>query len=354
MALQDYIDIVLENDLLTAISLLTLSLLGAKVLYFILETYISRLTKATKTTLDDELLYALKKPIYVVSIVVGVYFSLLQVEMLVKYSETLQKTFVLAMLAVGAFTLSRLISTLINWYATNLSATTKNDVVDHFMPIIRKIVSIFIYVLCIILILDQIGIKVTALVASLGVASLAIALALQETLSNFFAGIYIMADKPVKPGDYVKLETSEEGTVQDIGWRSTKIKTGSGNILIIPNSKLAQNRIVNYNLPIKETSFSLQCAVSYDSDLEKVEKIAKSIASKVLKSSEGAVKEFEPQVFFTSFGESNINFTASFKATGFADKAQITHDFIKETVKEFKKEKIEISFPTRKVLLHKS
>ncbi len=353
MEIKYYVDWIAGNDLLVSLLFIIASVIGAKILYFILETYVSRLTKATKTTLDDELLHALKKPVYIAAILIGIYFSLMRVEILKPHSFLLNRAFMVSLVVLGAFTLSSLLSTLINWYGKNIAQGAKSGPDENFIPIIRKIVAVFIYALSLIIVLDQLGVKVTALVASLGVASLAIALALQETLSNFFAGMYIMADKPVKPSDYIRLETAEEGVVQDIGWRSTKIKMSSGNILIIPNAKLAQNRIINYHLPVKETSFSIQCGVSYGSDLDKVEKVAKSVAFEISKKCSG-IKNFEPQVMFNSLGDSNIIFTVSFKVCDFGEKGNVTHNFIKELTKAFKKEKIDISFPARNIYVHKS
>ena len=342
-------DTVIQSDILTAVLILVFSVIGAKIIYFVIEKYVSIIIRATATTLDDEILHALKKPIYLAAIIAGIYFSILHIGAIEPYRGIVNKLMVVVAAIFGAYTLSRFINTILSWYALQLAKKTKTDIDKHFIPIIRKIVSIFLYVLSVVVILDQLGVKVTALIASLGVASLAVALALQDTLSNFFAGIYIIADKPIKPGDFVKLETGEEGFIEDIGWRSTKVKMGSGNILILPNSKMAQSRVINYNLPAKETCFSVQCSITYDGDLEKAEKVTLRVAEKVMK--DRSVKDFTPTVFFQSFGESTIVFTVSLKASEVKEKGLITHDFIKALSKEFRKEGIEMSAQLKKVFV---
>ncbi|MBI4438524.1 mechanosensitive ion channel family protein [Candidatus Woesearchaeota archaeon] len=345
---------VAQNDWLSALVILVSSFFGAKVLYFVLEQYVSKLTRATKTTLDDELLQSVKGPVYLVSLVVGFYFSLLQIGILTPYAGSVRKGFVVVMIGVGTYTAARVTVTLLNWYAVNLAAKTETKVDEHFMPVIRKVVSVFIYAVGLVVILDQLGIKVTALVASLGVASLAVALALQETLSNFFAGLYVMADKPAVPGDFVKLETGDEGFVEEIGWRSTKIRLLNENIVIIPNAKLAQGVLTNYHRPFKGAVVVIDCGVSYDSDLEKVEKVTIKIAREVLKRCEAGDKDFEPVIRFKAFGESNINFAIVLKVKDYAVRAPVIHEFIKAIMKEYSKEGIEISWPVRKVYLKKS
>ncbi len=343
---------VAKNDIFTAVVLLAASVIGAGIIYFVLEKYVSKLTKATKTTLDDELLHALKRPLYFAALVVGAYFSLAQVESLQKHSAAVDKLFIVLGVAVGVYTIARLITTLLNWYAANLSAKTETRVDERFMPIVRKVVSVFIYLIGLVVILDQLGIKVTALVASLGVASLAVALALQETLANFFSGLYIMADKPFRIGDFIKTETGEEGFVEEIGWRSTRIKLRTEVIVVIPNSKLAQSKVTNYCLPEKEANFLVECGVAYGSDLEHVEKVTVSVADDVLKAVYGShLKGFKPVVAYHSFGDSNINFSVVMRAKDYADKPKITHEFIKALTKGYKKEGINISWPVRKVYL---
>ena len=137
--------------------------------------------------------------------------------------------------------------------------------------------------------------------ASLGIAGLAVALALQDTFSNFFSAVYITADRPVKVGDYIELENGLKGYVEDVGWRSTRLRTLPNNSIIIPNNKLAQSILTNYDAPKPEMSIVIPVGVSYNSDLEKVEKVTVDVAKKVLGSVEGGVADFEPFIRYKEF-----------------------------------------------------
>ncbi|MBI3540614.1 MAG: mechanosensitive ion channel family protein [Deltaproteobacteria bacterium] len=149
---------------------------------------------------------------------------------------------------------------------------------------IRGGVAVIVYTLFVMFFLNSIGISVTPLIASLGVGSVAVAFALQETLASLFAGLYIVTDHPIRHGDSVRLESGEEGVVESIGWRSSRIRRPSNNTVIIPNSKIANGIITNYSLPSPEMAFSIDVGVDYESDLEKVEKVTLEIAREVMKS----------------------------------------------------------------------
>jgi len=205
-----------------------------------------------------------------------------------------------------------------------------------------------------ILILNALGINVTALVAGLGIGGIAIAFALQETLSQFFAGMYIMTDRPVRVGDYIELDSGQKGYVVDVGWRSTKIRELSNNIIVVPNSKLAGAIVTNYYLPEKEMACLVQVGVSYDSDLEKVEKVTVDVAKKVIKRVEGDMPGFEPFIRYHTFSDFSINFTVILRVKEFVDKYLLTHEFIKELHKRYKKEGIEIPYPIRTIYSRKA
>jgi len=119
--------------------------------------------------------------------------------------------------------------------------------------------------------MDSLKISITPLLTTLGIGGLAVALAFKDTLANFFAGLYILADRPIRLGDYIKLEGGPEGYVESIGWRSTRMRTLFNNIVVIPNSKVSESIITNYFLPERRVSLVLNIGVSYDSGSRKVE-----------------------------------------------------------------------------------
>ena len=174
-------------------------------------------------------------------------------------------------------------------------------------------------------------------------------LALQDTLSNLFAGLHIITDQPVNVGDYIEIESGISGYVEDIGWRSTRVRTLPNTLVIVPNSKLAESVIINNSLPVLEMSAVVQCGVAYGSDLEKVERVTLDVAKEIQKTIPGAVETFEPVIRYHTFGDSNINFSVILRVMEPVAKYVVTHEFIKALVKRYDTEGIEISWPVRKI-----
>jgi small-conductance mechanosensitive channel len=213
----------------------------------------------------------------------------------------------------------------------------------------KGVVRVFIIGIGVLIFLDLLGVSITPILASLGIGSFAVALALQDTLSNFFAGIYVAVDKPVQAGDFIRLENGEEGYVVEVGWRSTRIRTLPNNVVIIPNAKLMGSILTNYYLPDKEIEVSLDVGVDYRSDLTRVEQVVCDVAREVLKKVPGAVSSFEPAVRFHAFADSSVNFKVVMRAKEFSDSYLIKHEFIKALHARFKKEGIVIPYPVRTV-----
>ncbi len=204
-----------------------------------------------------------------------------------------------------------------------------------------------VLVLGALIVLAVLEIPITPLVATLGLGSLAIALALQPTLSNFFSGIHILLDRPVEVGQFVRLESGEEGYVEDIGWRSTRIRLLWNNIVIVPNTKLIDSIITNYYLPVQEMSLLIQVGVHYSSDLAHVERVTCEVAKEVLQRIPGGVTEFEPYIRYHTFADFSINFKVILRISEFVNKYLIQHEFIKALHKRYKEEGIVIPFPIR-------
>jgi small-conductance mechanosensitive channel len=147
----------------------------------------------------------------------------------------------------------------------------RNPAVGPALGVMRGIVRIVVAVLAVIMALETLGVPVAPLLTTLGIGSLAVALALQETLANFFAGLHLLADRPIRPGDYVKVLEGAEGFVETIGWRSSRLRTNGNNIVIVPNLKMAQAILTNYHLPIARVTMTVALTVASDADAEAVE-----------------------------------------------------------------------------------
>jgi small-conductance mechanosensitive channel len=221
----------------------------------------------------------------------------------------------------------------------------KYEVVRHTQAFGSVLVHILVYFLGALVLLDSMGISVTPIVASLGLGSLAVALALQPTLENFISGFQILIDRPIQPGHYIKLDTGEEGFVERIGWRSTWVRQLPNNMVIIPNKQLVNARLLNYNYPSAELAILVEVGVHYRSDLEKVERVAIEVGEEVLKRVPGGVPDFKPLVRFHTFGASSIDFTVVLRGREFTDNFVIKHEFIKALSARFAREDIVIPFP---------
>lgn len=213
--------------------------------------------------------------------------------------------------------------------------------------LVENVVRGVVYLVGILVVLQTLDISVTPVLTALGVGGLAVALALQDTLGNLFAGIQIIATRKIQPGQFIQLEGGQEGYVTDITWRNTTIHTMPNHMVIIPNAKLASSIVVNSYLPSQDIGFRVDVGVHYDSDLDHVERVAYAIATEVLKNSPGAMEEVEPTIRFREFADSSINMAIIIRVKEWAEQFQIKHDMIKALHKGFRKEGIVIPFPIR-------
>jgi len=316
------------------------------ILRFVLTVLISKLAQKTKAS--DVILGAIRTPIVVIFLIVGLVTALPQTSFVPAQIERYLPTIAsVAIILIATVVAARIIKGILEYYGqTRPSMKT-------LVPILSKVGNILVYFIALVLILNTLGINVTALVAGMGIAGIAVAFALQETLSQFFAGMYIMTDRPIRVGDYIKLESGQEGYVIDIGWRSTKIRELPNNIITVPNSKIANSIVTNYYLPQPELSVPVQVGVSYNSDLEKVERVTIDVAKEVLREVTGGVPEFEPFIRYHTFGEFSINFTVILRAREYVDRYLLVHEFIKRLHKRYREEGIEIPFPIRTIYMKK-
>jgi small-conductance mechanosensitive channel len=198
--------------------------------------------------------------------------------------------------------------------------------------------------------LDSLGVAITPLLTALGVGGLAVALALQDTLSNLFAGVHILASRKVQPGDFIQLDNGMEGYVEDTNWRNTIIRQLPNNILVVPNATVASSIVTNYHLPERELSVTVPCAVSYESDLEHVERVTIEVGREVMHEVTGGLPEFEPTVRYNTFGASSISFNVGLRAADISAQALIIHEFIKRLHSRYQKEGIENSSPSETIV----
>lgn len=289
---------------------------------------------------------ALRGPILIWTVILGVHLGIQTSELPARYTAWSAK--VLLVLWIVSLTLMsmRLAGNLVRHYG---------DQVPGALPVTtltQNLAQLAVVLLGIVVLLRALGLEITPILTALGVGGLAVALALQDTLSNLFAGFYMAIARQIRLGDYIKLNTGEEGYVTDISWRSTTIRGLGNNTVIIPNAKLAQAIVTNYYLPDKRMSASVQVSVGYDCDPEQVERVLLELAMEGAREIPGMLAEPAPGVSLDpGFGESALGFTLGFQVAEFADQYSVRHHLRKRILKRFREEGIAIPFPARTVYM---
>ena len=257
----------------------------------------------------------------------------------------------IAVVAVGAYLVSRIGSLLLTWYAVNIAATTSSHIDDQLVPSFKRMLPILVYSLAILWGLAIFEIQISPLLATLGIGGIAIALAAQPTLSNYFAGTYVISEGEIHVGDFIEIEGGPSGYVEDISWRSTKVRSFFNNLIIIPNSMMAENMITNYSRPAPAINVIVNCGVSYSSDLQQVQDIATTAATELAIESEHAVTNSEPSFGFDTFGDSNIDFWVFMQATDRIGAWYLKSDLIKLIHQRFNDAGIAINYPMRHLVV---
>jgi small-conductance mechanosensitive channel len=304
---------------------------------------LSRWAKKSSTKIDDVILSAIKGPFIFWFLMLGLYFAMGSSQLPEGLVQTANKILLALALFSITLVLANITGRLIYIYSGRIEAA---------MPVsslTQNITRIVIFGVGILIILNSLGISITPILATLGVGGLAVALALQDTLSNLFSGFHMSLAKQIRIGDYIKLETGEEGYVIDIDWRATKIRMLPNNVILIPNAKLSQAIVTNYYLPEKEMAVLVQVGVHYDSDLKKVEKVTCEVAKETMQEVNGGVAGFRPFIRYHTFADFSINFTVILRAREFVDQYLVKHEFIKRLHERYAKEGINIPYPIRAI-----
>lgn len=306
--------------------------------------WLGRLASRTATRLDELLIESLRTPTVLWCVALGLMAGL-------EAAPLPRRLAAWGTSAVAALVILSITIVAANFLARGLQSLGQRIQIGTAVTGLgTTLTKILIFTLGGLLILGTLGISVTPLLAALGVGGLAVGLALQDTLGNLFAGVHILVEKPVRVGDFIKLETGQEGYVTDIGWRTTRIRMLPNNMVIVPNAKLAQSIVTNYYLPEQRMSLLIPISVSYASDPERVERILVEEATRAAGEVPGLLAEPAPFVrFIPGFGESSLDFTLICQVREFVDQYLAQHELRKRIFRRFHQEGIEIPFPQRVV-----
>ncbi len=325
--------------------------LASALLFFLLRRLIIRrlraITMRTRYTMDTLLVRAFSPVLTIVALVAWIWV----IEFLLRFTELrtdepmgFPKSViqVLSIIAILLF-VDRLVHGVVGGYSD------RSDTLKNSRSIIQGISRSIILCIGALVLLGTLGISITPIIASLGITSLAVALALQPTLENFFSGTQLVIDKPIRVGDFIELESGEQGFVEKIGWRSTWIKMLANNTIIMPNSTMANSKIINYFYPEKELSVPVEVGVHYNSDLEHVERVTLEVAREILVSHKWGVDEYDTFVVYTEFGDSSINFTVMLRVKEYFNRFWVKSAFIKALHTRYAAEGINIPYPIRAI-----
>ncbi|MCI0620078.1 MAG: mechanosensitive ion channel family protein [Acidobacteria bacterium] len=322
-------------------------LLGAWVVRGFVMVWLRRWAGRSATPLDDALVALFDRALTPVVLLAVLAAALNLLPLSVRLLAVLNRVLYLGVLTVGLYFSTKALQLVLNHWLM------KTEGRESLREPVRFLVRVIFAALGITILLDNLGVSLTAVWTTLGVGSVAIALALQDTLSNFFAGVHIRVDNPVRLGDYVRLDTGDEGFVVQIGWRSTQIRTLPNNVVVVPNAKLASAILTNFSLPESQMSVLIPVGVSYRAEPAEVERILVEEATEAAGQVPGLRAEPAPFVrFIPGFGDSSLNFTLICRVNEFVDQYLVQHELRKRIFARFRREGIEIPFPQRDVHLY--
>ncbi len=305
---------------------------------------IEKFAAKTSSKLDDIILSALNLPLVMLIFVSGAVI-LEKISPISKEAE-LTTYFIVALKATTIIAVvmffDRLLKNLIQTYSH------KVDILQTSKGVAQGVVRAVVIGLGLLILMDSFGVSITPVLASLGIGSLAVALALQPTLENFFSGIQIVIDKPIRVGQFIKLDSGEEGYVHKIGWRSTWVRQLPNNMVVIPNKVLVNSKILNYYYPEEEMAVLVQVGVHYESDLKKVEQVTIDVGKEIMNTT-GGCPDFVPFIRYHTFNDFSIDFTVILRCKEFVDNYLIKHEFIKKLHERYAKEGINIPYPIRAI-----
>jgi len=289
---------------------------------------------------------ALRSPTIIWAVIVGAHLAIQASTLPGKYSEFGSKS--LLVLWIVSLTLMgmQLAGNLVRYFSEQVAGA------HPVTTLTQTLAQLAVVILGILLILSALDFKITPILTALGVGGLAIALALQDTLSNLFSGFYMAVSRQIRLGDYIRLNTGEEGYVTDIGWRSTTVRSLANNLVLVPNAKLAQAIVTNYHLPEKRMAASLQVSVSYNADPDQIERILLDIARGGAAEIPGLLADPAPSVNFDpGFGDWALVFTLGFQVAEFSSQYGVRTELRKRILRRFRQEGIVIPYPARAVYL---
>lgn len=349
MTFEEYFLLVKQNKYVYSLIILVVSFILSKLIVLISTKVILKLTKRTKTDVDDLIVRKTNRPVSLILLLIGFRLAFFPLGIKQNILDIMEHIISSLIILVITYVVIVVFGIFIDNWGRKVAEKTKSTLDDELVPIFHKFSKIFISIIGLMIVLTVWGVQIGPLLASLGIAGIAIAFALQSTLGNIFGGISIILDKSIKVGDKIKIDADTMGAVVDVGLRSTKIRTWDNEIVTVPNGKLAESKILNFMQPEPSVRIVIDFGVEYGSDTSKVRKVVLDTIAKT----PNVLKGPAPKVLMEEMADFALKFKALFWVGSFDIKFETKALATEKIYDALRKAGIGIPFPTRTVYLKK-
>jgi len=326
--------------------ILVLTVLAAWIARIITKKFLKPLTKKTKTKIDDLIIKNLSIMIFYIIMAIGLKVSLSYVSLESYYYNGIVETFLITVITI---LILKIVNDLATHWKMDWAAKTASTADDRLIPLIEKIIKVILIALAVIFIFDSWEIDISPLLATAGIAGIAVSLAVKDSLANILGGLQLVLDKTFKVGDKVKLESGELGVILDIGLRSTKLRTYDNEVIYIPNGYLANAKVRNYTVPDLKIRVNVKFGVAYGSDTD----LVREVVLNTLKKMNNVLDDPEPAVHFLSMSDFSLDFIAKAWVLNYQDAYSMKLEMTDGIYKALNKQGISIPFPTHTVYTKK-
>lgn len=332
------------NQIAISLAILVAALLlGRPVIRRLLFPLLRRITGSTKSRLDNAVLDAVEGPAYWLMLVAVLEYALGRLDFLGDFGGLAQDDLFFILYLLAAFVLIwRVVSAVFSWYIKTRSAETETDLDQQLLPFLKRVAMIVIALIAVIILLGHFNVEVSGLVATLGIGSLAVALAAQEALADTISGFLIMIDRPYRIGDRVEImELDTWGDVMDIGLRSTRVRTRDNRMVIVPNSVIGKSLVVNYSYPDDNYRLETEIGVAYETDIEQ----AREVLIEAVKGVEGVEADRKVEALLIKLGDSALIFRVRWWLKSYVDTRRMFDRVHTAIVNALREAGIEMPFP---------
>jgi small-conductance mechanosensitive channel len=333
-------------EALVSAGILLGSYLAARALSLLFAKVFSRVAARTATTVDDQLILAWKRPLTYLLFLIGAYAAAHRLPVDANVLRYVDGVLFTAAVFLTALAVTRGFALLVEWYLAKSRAAGSNALATEFAPLFSKLGRVFITLVAVTILLQHLGVNVASLVVSLGVGSLAVGLAAQDTLANMFGGFTLMLDRPFRVGDRVQLASGEVGDVETIGMRATRIRTTDETLLIVPNSVLVKERLVNLTQPTRAVSTRIELSVPFAGDLD----LVKRLVAEAVVASPRVESDREPAVLLSRFGDHSVDLAVAFRVRDYLEQGIARSEILEDIHRRLRGHGIEQPVTARRII----